>query len=54
MIRFQFIIVIWDKVISDNLEDDIEYFIRADTADDGILQWPATAGKINQTVVVMP
>ncbi|NQT36192.1 MAG: hypothetical protein HQ581_01805, partial [Planctomycetes bacterium] len=36
------------------LDDDIEYNIRATTADGTELVWPATAPAVNQTVVVMP
>ncbi len=36
------------------IDGDIEYNIRATTADGTKLTWPATAPNVNQTVVVMP
>lgn len=35
-------------------DETIEYYVRATTAEGKELRWPATAPKLNQTVVVMP
>ncbi len=35
-----------------NLNKTIEYYIKAKTADEKIIIWPATAPELNQTVVV--
>jgi hypothetical protein len=34
--------------------EDFEYYIQAQTVDGKTLVWPATAPKINQTIVVSP
>ena len=33
---------------------DAEYYVEATTTDGGVLRWPATAPKINQTLVLLP
>jgi RNase P/RNase MRP subunit POP5 len=36
------------------LNDTLEYYFEAETADGTLLRWPATAPELNHTVVVMP
>ena len=35
-------------------EESLEYYVEAETAGGVLLRWPATAPKLNQTVVVLP
>jgi hypothetical protein len=41
-----------DAVSFPALDDDIEYYLRAETASGQTLVWPTTAPEMNQTVVV--